>query len=324
MSNPDSNMQVESNNNTPSSVLGNGDGAHVAEAASNGVPGNVDDVAESAVNVVPGDVAESAVNVVPGDVDEVAANVDPNAVNVDPNAVNVDPNAVNVDPNAVNVDPNAVNVDPNAVNVAPGDGAEGVSNAVYENPAAASQRPMNPNARNYFSKLNEYTHGNTHGNTPGNTPENAQSKGMFPSFNLSSLNPSSFNLFNNAVAKRAEITGKARDGSLRINLYKVDNGFAAEVVPINGEAIPDKKSLPVVADLLGKPDKLGIAAAVADKLGIAEAVINKPAGGKSRKRRTIRKNGGYNSARFFSVTKKRAHRNKSANKKQYVNKSLRK
>jgi hypothetical protein len=296
MSNPDSNMQVESNNNTPSSVLGNGDGAHVAEAASNGVPGNVDDVAESAVNVVPGDVAESAVNVVPGDVDEVAANVDPNAVNVDPNAVNV----------------------------APGDGAEGVSNAVYENPAAASQRPMNPNARNYFSKLNEYTHGNTHGNTPGNTPENAQSKGMFPSFNLSSLNPSSFNLFNNAVAKRAEITGKARDGSLRINLYKVDNGFAAEVVPINGEAIPDKKSLPVVADLLGKPDKLGIAAAVADKLGIAEAVINKPAGGKSRKRRTIRKNGGYNSARFFSVTKKRAHRNKSANKKQYVNKSLRK
>ena len=183
---------------------------------------------------------------------------------------------------------------------------------------------MNPNARNYFSKLNEYTHGNTHGNTPGNTPENAQSKGMFPSFNLSSLNPSSFNLFNNAVAKRAEITGKARDGSLRINLYKVDNGFAAEVVPINGEAIPDKKSLPVVADLLGKPDKLGIAAAVADKLGIAEAVINKPAGGKSRKRRTIRKNGGYNSARFFSVTKKRAHRNKSANKKQYVNKSLRK
>ena len=262
MSNTDSNMQVELNNNTPSSVLGNGDGAEVETQVANPV--------------------------------ETPADVDPNAVNVDPNAVNVVPG---------DVDPNAANVDPNAAN---GDAVDGavVPATVPRIDSPDASKPSTSvlsKAQNYLSQINAYK--------PANTPANAQGKSI-----LSSFNPSSFNPFTKAVAKTAEITGTARDGSLRINLYKVDNGFAAEVVPINGEAISGTKSLPVVADLLGKPDKLGIAA----------AVTNKQAGGQSRKRRTIRKNGGYNSARFFSVTKKRAHRNKSANKKQYVNKTIRK
>ena len=206
------------------------------------------------------------------------------------------PTAVNVNQTAVNVDPTAVNVDTNA-NGGPNEGNVNQTN----NPSKPS---FLSNVTNFLSNKNTNATANAPVNAPANAQANAQGKGMF-----SRLNP-----FTKAVAKTAAITGTARDGSLRINLYKVDNGFAAEVIPITGENIDTPKNLPLVADLSGKPIKLGIDA----------AVTNKQAGGKSRKRRTIRKNGGYNSARFFSITKKRVHRNKSANKKHYVNKTLRK
>ena len=250
-------------------------------------------VGSTAVNVDPANGVGGPVEV---NTDESNGPVDPNAVNVGSNELKVDEGNENL--NAVIAGPTAANDNPNAADDNPN---EGNVNRI-DNPDTS--RSLLSRAKNLFSKKNTNATANAPANTQANTQENAPGKSIL----------SRFNPFTKAVANTVEITGTARDGSLRINLYKVDTGFAAEVIPITGENIVTPKNLPLVADLSGKPIKLGIDA----------AVTNKQAGGKSRKRRTIRKNGGYNSARFFSITKKRVHRNKSANKKHYVNKTLRK
>ena len=79
------------------------------------------------------------------------------------------------------------------------------------------------------------------------------------------------------VLKTADINGTAGPGSLRINLYKVADGFAAEVLPMAGEQVSGKNQLPIVADASGKPLKMGIDNAAAN-IGNVVAALN-PANG---------------------------------------------